>query len=313
MVDPPPASAKNVPDSWTPSTLAFLFILAVSLSVLLLREYRSWKKLAHIPGPSAAHFSIIWLLRHAWSGNLFPCMTETGDEYGPLARIGPNLLLCSDSDELKKMSGVRSEYTKGPAYEAGRVSDGEPHVASERDPARHKALRIKMGPAYSIDVQPAIDRQVSKLLDLIDRKYASDPAATAHQRETSATFMDFGQKMHFYALDCLGDFVFSEPFGFLERDEDVRRMTQVNDLSLRMVTVAGLMPWLAGLRSKWPFKYLLPREGDKVGFGIMFGSVSPLIPHSGTQFSEAGVMIMTSYVEQRLNFLSRPAAALPKT
>ncbi|RYP80831.1 hypothetical protein DL770_006072 [Monosporascus sp. CRB-9-2] len=200
MVDPPPASAKIVPGSWTPSTLAFLFILAVSLS--------------------------------------YP-------------------------DELKKMSGVRSEHTKGPAYEAGRVSDGEPHVASERDPAMRKVLRLKVGAAYSIDVQPAIDRQVSKLLDLIDRKYASDPATTTRPRGTSARFMDFGQKMHFYSFDCLGDFVFSEPFGFLQRDEDVRRMTQVNDPSLRMVTDAGLVPWLAGLGSEWPFKYLLPKEGNK--------------------------------------------------
>ncbi|RYP66997.1 hypothetical protein DL771_007493 [Monosporascus sp. 5C6A] len=76
MIDPLPASAKTVPGSWTPSTLAFLFTLVVPLSVLLLHP-----------------------------------------------------------EELTKMSGVRSEYTKGPAYEAGRVSDGEPHVASERDPA----------------------------------------------------------------------------------------------------------------------------------------------------------------------------------
>lgn len=83
--------------------------------------------------------------------------------------------------------------------------------------------------------------------------------------------MDFGQKMHFYALDCLGEFAFGEPFGFLRSDEDVGRMTQINDLSLRMVTVAGLVPWLSGLRSKWPFRYLLPKEGDKVGFGILLG------------------------------------------
>lgn len=77
--------------------------------------------------------------------------------------------------------------------------------------------------------------------------------------------------MHFYALECIGDFAFGEPFGFLEMDEDVHRMTEINDLSIRMVTVAGLMPWLAELRSKWPFRHLLPKEGDKVGFGILFG------------------------------------------
>lgn len=45
------------------------------------------------------------------------------------------------------MNGVRTEYTKGPAYDAGRINDGDTHVASERDPAKHKALKAKMGPA----------------------------------------------------------------------------------------------------------------------------------------------------------------------
>lgn len=82
--------------------------------------------------------------------------------------------------------------------------------------------------------------------------------------------MDLGEKLQFYALDCVGDFAFGEPFGFLERDEDVRRITQINDMSLRMVTVAGLVPWFIRLSSKWPFKLLLPREGDQVGFGTLF-------------------------------------------
>lgn len=124
-----------------------------------------------------------------------------------------------------------------------------------------------------MDIQPAVDRQITSLIALIHKKYTAirtlSPAG-GHREHPAAKFMDFGQKMHFYALDCIGDFAFGEAFGFLDKDEDVNRMTQVNDLSLRMVTVAGLMPWLTSWRSRWPFKYLLPREGDKVGFGVLF-------------------------------------------
>lgn len=67
---------------------------------------------------------------------------------GPLVRVGPNLLVCNDPDELRKISGIRSRYTKGPAYEASRITDGD-HIVSQRDPAKHKALRAKMGPAVS--------------------------------------------------------------------------------------------------------------------------------------------------------------------
>jgi hypothetical protein len=76
--------AYAVPGFWKPSTLAVLFIALVSFLYLLVREYRSYRKLAHIPGPVAAHFSILWLLRHAWGGNLFPCMVDAGNQYGKL-------------------------------------------------------------------------------------------------------------------------------------------------------------------------------------------------------------------------------------
>lgn len=274
--------ATATKDPWGLSLSACLAVIVLSFIILTIYEYQSWRRLAHIPGPRTAHFSILWLLRHAWFGNLFPCMVDAGNSYGDLVRIGPNLLLCSDPDELRRISGVRSQYTKGPAYDAGRVTEGDPHVASQRDPVKHKALRGKMGTAYSVDVQPMVDQQISRLIDLIDRKYATNrtstnPTAEGRRNETSARVMNFGEKIHFYALDCLGGFAFGEPFGFLKTDEDVGRMTQINDLSLRMVTVAGLVPWLSGLRSKWPFNLLVPKEGDKVGFGILFGFAKSLV------------------------------------
>ncbi|KAI0100909.1 cytochrome P450 [Nemania sp. FL0031] len=266
-------------EQWRSFSLAS-FLIFFTASAIILHYFRSWKRLAHIPGPTAAQVSILWLLKQAWNGNLFPTLVKAGDKYGKLVRIGPNLLLCSDPDELRRISGIRSEYTKGPAYDAGRVADGEPHVASERDPVKHKQLRAKMGVAYSMDVQPALDRQISSLIDLIDSKYVSNGTITkssSTEEKPRSLFMDFGQKMHFYALDCIGDFVMGEPFGFLKRDEDINNMTQINDLSLRIVTVAGLVPSLVKLRSWWPVRCFLPKKGDRVGFGILFDFAKDLV------------------------------------
>ncbi|KAI1332961.1 cytochrome P450 [Xylariaceae sp. FL0255] len=250
-----------------------LIALFIILRSVIIQQYQSWRRLSHIPGPTIAHITILWLLKHAWRGNLFPVMIEAGEKYGDLVRIGPNLLLCSDPDELRRISGIRSEYTKGPAYDAGRVTDEEPHVASERDPMKHKSLRAKMGAAYSIDVQPAMKRQISSLIDLIERKYVTDLASSS----VTPMFLDIGQKLHFYTLDCIGDFVMGEPFGFLERDEDIRNMTHINDITLRFVTIAGLIPWLMNLRSLWPIRCFLPRQGDKMGFGILFDFADSLV------------------------------------
>jgi hypothetical protein len=149
------------------------------------------------------------------------------------------------------------------------VTDDEiTHVASERDPAKHKALRGKMGPAYSLNMEPALDRQTGNLVRLLEEKYVADPEHYKEGRE-----VDFAEKAQFWALDCVGDFAFGSPFGFLTRDEDVHKFVEMNDTSLKMVTVAGLVPWLNRLRGVWPLRLLVPREGDHVGFGILFGWV----------------------------------------
>ncbi len=96
-----------------------------------------------------------------------------------------------------------------------------------------------------------MDRQVAKLVDLIDKKYAAAPGKLARS-------MDFAQKTQFWGLDCVGDFVFGEPIGFLTRDEDIHRFVEMNDMSLRMVTVAGLVPSLVGFKSTWPLSSWVP-------------------------------------------------------
>lgn len=64
--------------------------------------------------------------------------------------------------------------------------------------------------------------------------------------------IDFAQKAQFFALDAIGDIAFGEPFGFLAKNEDFHRFTEMNDSSMMMVTIAAILPWLAGIRSVWP-------------------------------------------------------------
>ncbi|KAK4098061.1 cytochrome P450 [Parathielavia hyrcaniae] len=286
-------SQSTVAPSWPSASVMLTLLLAGVLAAIFVSYYRSWKRLAHVPGPAAAHISILWLLRRAWNKELFPCLIEAGNKYGPLTRIGPNLLLVSDPDELRRISGVRSDYTKGPAYDAGRVTDdgSEPHVASQRDPAKHKALRAKMGPAYSLNMEPAVDRQIANLVRLIEDKYVDGAAA----RKNGIEF-DFAQKAQFWGLDCVGDFAFGSPFGFLTRDEDVHRFVEMNDVSLKMVTVAGLVPWLNRLRSVWPLNMLVPREGDRVGFGILFGFAKDLVDQRTAKDAKPRADMMQAFI-----------------
>lgn len=119
----------------------------------------------------------------------------------------------------------------------------------------------------SSEIQPAIDRQVSLFISLLQSKYACPEQAPGSH--PPGKILNLGQMTQFYALDCIGDFAFGRSFGFLVTDEDPLQITQLNDQSLRMVTVAGLAPWMNSLKTVWPFTYLVPHEGDKSGFGIL--------------------------------------------
>jgi hypothetical protein len=65
---------------------------------------------------------------------------------GHLVRIGPNDLVTDDPEIIRKMSAVRSPYTRSDWYNATAFSHKLNHVFCERDEQRHIDLRNKLIP-----------------------------------------------------------------------------------------------------------------------------------------------------------------------
>lgn len=80
----------------------------------------SWYRLRHIPGPWLASISNLWIIRAATSTRLSDAFGEAGKRFGPLVRIGPNYILTSDADFLRKTGAVRGTYNRSPWYTAFR-------------------------------------------------------------------------------------------------------------------------------------------------------------------------------------------------
>ena len=59
-------------------------------------------------------------------------------------RIGPNQLLCSDPDALRKIMAVRSGYTKSDWYVAGRLEPNHESLISITDVELRKERRAKL-------------------------------------------------------------------------------------------------------------------------------------------------------------------------
>ncbi|KAI9172175.1 Cytochrome P450 monooxygenase ABA1 [Paramyrothecium foliicola] len=228
-------------------------------------QFRLWYRLRHIPGPKGAAWSVWWQLSNALGGRYHERLREAAGEFGPLVRIGPNELLCTDPEVVRHMAAVRGSYTKGEFYLSGRLTPGVDNVVSQRDEVKHKAMRAQMTPGFSgkenegFGFESGIDRQLMNLIDLLKRRYVSSGSETRR--------VDLAEKTQFFALDAIGDISFGKPFGYLAKDEDLYDYNQINASSLPVMNVVSVLPWLTNLVHTWPLRLLLPSEGDKVGFG----------------------------------------------
>lgn len=291
-----------------PSTSTLLACVGVGLVIVLAaRQIFLWHRLSHIPGPKFAGWSVGWQLYGAMGGRYHEKLREAADTYGklshtqqmlrrvsdanrtpgPLVRIGPNELLCTDPDVLRRMSGVRSHYTKGKFYSSGQITPGVDNVVSTRDEEKHKAMRARMWAGVSFydtnsntisltthfqysgkeheggNFESGMDRQIMAFMNLLERKYIS----TAHETRP----FDLAEKTQFFALDAIGDISMGAPFGYMTTDEDLYNYNEINASSLPVMNLVSVLPWLTKIVHQWPLRLAMPKEGDAVGFGRLIG------------------------------------------
>lgn len=68
---------------------------------------------------------------------------------GPLVRVGPNELVTSSPDIVRRIWAVRSPYRRGAFYDAIKFDPERDNLLSLRDEDAHTALKAKMAPGVS--------------------------------------------------------------------------------------------------------------------------------------------------------------------
>ncbi|KAI5922568.1 cytochrome P450 [Camillea tinctor] len=240
-------------------------LFGILLLALACNRVWTWYRLRHIPGPFWVSFSKYWQIKTQMKGDWYLDLKEVGDQYGKLFRIGPNQVMTTDVEVIRRMSHFKSPYTRGPFYQVFRYLPNQDHSFSLLDDAEHTRRRTILGPGYAggPHLENCIDRQCSRLIDLIERKFVSTP--------TEYRPFDMTLNMILFTIDCIGDMSFGGDFGYLDEGEDTYRFIKWNEDFFYAAIVISNYHWLIKIASKPILNWVYPTVQSKHGIGKFIG------------------------------------------
>ncbi|KAI1447819.1 cytochrome P450 [Annulohypoxylon stygium] len=266
--------------------VVFLFVVKV------LELFYDWYRLKHIPGSFWISSSKIWQVATQLNGNWYLELQKLGDKYGNLFRIGPNQVMTTDVDVIRRMGHPKSAYSKSPFYQTFRFIPTQDNSFSMIDDSEHSRLRTKLGPGYVGNnyVESCIDRQCVRLIDLIERKFLSTPGDFKPLNLTLASYC--------FAMDCVGDVSFGKEFGCLDEGEDVHKFVKWNEDFFNIAILVSNFHWLTKIFFKYPFNKIYPSPRDKDGVGTYLALAQEAVAkgYDEGQFRERDVV--SAFIEQ---------------
>ncbi|KAJ9632240.1 hypothetical protein H2203_000644 [Taxawa tesnikishii (nom. ined.)] len=235
--------------------------------IFVIRKIRKYYALSAFRGPWSSGFSRLWLLKANASGEMHKYFTAVNDNYGPTARVAPNMLITKDPELMRRMNAVRSNFVRSEWYTALRLHPTRDNITSVTDEKVHADLRTRMAPGYSgkenLSMEQDIDKRLLQLYDLIEAKYIST--------ERDFRPMDLSRTLSFFTLDVISTIAFGQEFGFLERDDDPFGYIANLQEFLPAIIVFGAYTELQKLMRFPLLKPFLPKSTDKRGLGRVMG------------------------------------------
>jgi cytochrome P450 len=208
------------------------------------------------------------MVKATTSGKNHEYLYNVSLKYGSLARIGPNHLLTSDAELLRRMQAPRSKYRRSIWYTTFRFRPRADNIISVVDEAKHDELRRKMSAGYSGKEVPHleehIDRQIKIWVDQIREKYIST--------ETVLKPMDLARSVQYFTLDVISDLAFNSAFGDVPEDRDKFDYIKTTEDAIGFMSLLSIFPrvhrWIEQSRI---IDLLAPTAKDKTGLGRIVG------------------------------------------
>ncbi|KAL5327503.1 hypothetical protein ACEPPN_005201 [Leptodophora sp. 'Broadleaf-Isolate-01'] len=267
----------------TATSEAFNFILACkwiiaggALATYVAISYLQYQRLRAFKGPWLAAWTDLWFAKCTFGigpeNHLL--LSNVCQDYGILARMGPNTLVTTSPELIMRMNAARSPYRKGDWYDGLMMPPGQHNIFSQRDEEMHSRRRAQMADGFAGKtnkaIEPSIDKHVKNLLALIRNKYLS----------TSTSFkpIDMARRVTFFTMDVITDIAFGQPFGNLTSDTDMYEYIVLTEEMLPMMAIISNIPLFRKMfMTNWVSKLLFPSDKSEKGIGKMVGIAKDLV------------------------------------
>ncbi len=256
------------------------WMLATGVAAILIYVVSSvlaWRRLRQFKGPFSGSFSYLWIIRASFSGQMAQRFAEAETRFGSgpssTVRIGPNELLTSDPDVIRRTSAARSKYTRSGWYKMSTIDPYDDAMLSTLDTATHDRIKAQTAPGYAGKDNPGLEGEIdfvlAQMVDKIRSKYAT---AKSGDGKAMQPLLDFASMVQYFTLDSISKVAFGEEFGLVREERDIHGHIQIiNDVAPAMVVVAAVPYLRAIMGSNLMLKLAGPKPEDKRGIGKLMG------------------------------------------
>ncbi|KAG7042730.1 benzoate 4-monooxygenase cytochrome p450 [Colletotrichum scovillei] len=246
-MDSLPSSTNGTSSSWesvltnAQSHKASIVLLTPTIGIVLW-FFASWQisSLKRYPGPFLAGWTNLWRLWQVISADYAPRMKKLHEKYGPVVRLGPNLLDIDIPELVKVIYSTDGKWTKSNFYQnSSSIINGKItyHMFSEVDNVEHARLKRPVVRHYSVPsvlaMEPHMDQVIDEFCDHLQSRFVD-----------TGKKCDFGDWLAYYAWDFLGYVTFSKKFGYMDAGRDFDGTLAIGDQSIDYLGLCGQMPWM---------------------------------------------------------------------
>lgn len=221
---------------------------------------------------------------------------HTPPTIGPVTKIAPDWVVCSDPTEIRRIWSVRSGWYRSPWYKNFRLDPNRDNILTMTENKDHHRLRAHLLAGYAgkgiHNQEQLVDEQILRYIQLIERKYISAPGDPRP--------MDMSRTTQYLTQDLTSSVAFGKAFGYLDADDDIFGVIEVSEALLAPLAITALFPIFLAI-TKSPFmKPFLPKPTDKHGVGRMLGIIKSHVDTRYGASKTCNTDVLQSFVESGL-------------